>query len=200
MTGRGSSRRRRRRSIARTSAAPNDSPGAILKMWARPTSARAAGCGSNTTTSSARTPRSCPGGDAAVVRIERQTEGHRPLGRCDAALCRGRSVRRRQAGGRRMLAQPDRGRRRAARRHRQSQFRQSRAARDHGPARRLHQAASARPAGRSTFPVVSGNVSLYNETNGTAILPTPTIGGVGLLDDCHAWRRSPSRRRATRSS
>jgi phosphoribosylformylglycinamidine synthase len=32
-------------------------------------------------------------------------------------------------------------------------------------------------------PVVSGNVSLYNETNGRAILPTPTIGGVGLLDD-----------------
>ena len=31
------------------------------------------------------------------------------------------------------------------------------------------------------FPVVSGNVSLYNETNGQAILPTPTIGGVGLL-------------------
>lgn len=33
------------------------------------------------------------------------------------------------------------------------------------------------------FPVVSGNVSLYNETNGRAILPTPSIGGVGLLDD-----------------
>ena len=33
------------------------------------------------------------------------------------------------------------------------------------------------------FPVVSGNVSLYNETNGRAILPTPTIGGVGLLAD-----------------
>jgi phosphoribosylformylglycinamidine synthase len=33
------------------------------------------------------------------------------------------------------------------------------------------------------FPVVSGNVSLYNETNGRAILPTPTIGGVGVLDD-----------------
>jgi phosphoribosylformylglycinamidine synthase len=32
------------------------------------------------------------------------------------------------------------------------------------------------------FPVVSGNVSLYNETNGQAILPTPVIGGVGLLD------------------
>jgi phosphoribosylformylglycinamidine synthase subunit PurL len=33
------------------------------------------------------------------------------------------------------------------------------------------------------FPVVSGNVSLYNETNGRAILPTPTIGGVGLIED-----------------
>jgi phosphoribosylformylglycinamidine synthase len=33
------------------------------------------------------------------------------------------------------------------------------------------------------FPIVSGNVSLYNETNGKAILPTPTIGGVGILQD-----------------
>ncbi len=33
------------------------------------------------------------------------------------------------------------------------------------------------------FPIVSGNVSLYNETEGRAILPTPTIGGVGLLAD-----------------
>ena len=32
------------------------------------------------------------------------------------------------------------------------------------------------------FPVVSGNVSLYNETNGTGILPTPAIGGVGVID------------------
>ena len=41
------------------------------------------------------------------------------------------------------------------------------------------------------FPIVSGNVSLYNESKatggGSAILPTPAIGGVGLLDD---WRRS----------
>jgi phosphoribosylformylglycinamidine synthase len=42
------------------------------------------------------------------------------------------------------------------------------------------------------FPVVSGNVSLYNETknedgNSLAILPTPAIGGVGLLDD---WEKS----------
>ncbi len=33
------------------------------------------------------------------------------------------------------------------------------------------------------FPVVSGNVSLYNETNGKAILPTPSIGGVGVIAD-----------------
>jgi phosphoribosylformylglycinamidine synthase len=33
------------------------------------------------------------------------------------------------------------------------------------------------------FPIVSGNVSLYNETNGQAILPTPTIAGVGLIKD-----------------
>ncbi len=33
------------------------------------------------------------------------------------------------------------------------------------------------------FPIVSGNVSLYNETDGQAILPTPTIGGVGLIHD-----------------
>ena len=31
------------------------------------------------------------------------------------------------------------------------------------------------------MPVVSGNVSLYNETNGNPILPTPTIGGVGII-------------------
>ena len=54
------------------------------------------------------------------------------------------------------------------------------------------------------FPVVSGNVSLYNETNGRGILPTPTIGGVGVLDDCAQacdrrlqarGRRDPARRR-----
>jgi len=33
------------------------------------------------------------------------------------------------------------------------------------------------------FPVISGNVSLYNETQGQAIPPTPAIGAVGLIDD-----------------
>ena len=33
------------------------------------------------------------------------------------------------------------------------------------------------------FPVVSGNVSLYNETEGRGILPTPAIGGLGVIAD-----------------
>lgn len=33
------------------------------------------------------------------------------------------------------------------------------------------------------YPVVSGNVSLYNETNGVGIPPTPAIGGVGVVPD-----------------
>tara|TARA_Y100001970_G_scaffold288330_1_gene415318 strand:- start:2475 stop:4667 length:2193 start_codon:yes stop_codon:yes gene_type:complete len=33
------------------------------------------------------------------------------------------------------------------------------------------------------FPVVSGNVSFYNETNSKSIFPTPVIGGIGLIDN-----------------
>ena len=44
------------------------------------------------------------------------------------------------------------------------------------------------------FPVVSGNVSLYNETEGSGIPPTPTIGAVGLLDD-YAHRANYARMR-----
>src|SRR5690606_29549988 len=33
------------------------------------------------------------------------------------------------------------------------------------------------------FPVVSGNVSLYNETNGAPIPPTPVVGAIGLIED-----------------
>ena len=38
------------------------------------------------------------------------------------------------------------------------------------------------------FPVVSGNVSLYNETQGVGILPTPAIGGLGVIEDAAAAR------------
>jgi len=41
----------------------------------------------------------------------------------------------------------------------------------------------AEPCRALDFPVVSGNVSLYNETDGRAIPPTPTVGGVGLIAD-----------------
>jgi phosphoribosylformylglycinamidine synthase len=37
------------------------------------------------------------------------------------------------------------------------------------------------------YPIISGNVSLYNETSGKAILPTPAIGGVGVIAD---WRKA----------
>jgi phosphoribosylformylglycinamidine synthase len=44
---------------------------------------------------------------------------------------------------------------------------------------------------RLSTPVISGNVSLYNETHGVAIYPTPTVGMVGLLEDvnlhCTSW-------------
>ena len=53
------------------------------------------------------------------------------------------------------------------------------------------------------IPVVSGNVSLYNETDGRAIHPTPVVGCVGLVDDVRArpghlarGRRDLPRRRA----
>ena len=39
------------------------------------------------------------------------------------------------------------------------------------------------------FPVVSGNVSFYNETEGSPIAPTPTIGGVGLIPDIATMAR-----------
>ena len=41
----------------------------------------------------------------------------------------------------------------------------------------------AEACGALDFPVVSGNVSLYNETDGQAIPPTPVVGGVGLIED-----------------
>ena len=46
------------------------------------------------------------------------------------------------------------------------------------------------------LPIVSGNVSLYNETNGRAIHPTPVVGAVGLVDDVRhvpkGWREGDS--------
>jgi phosphoribosylformylglycinamidine synthase len=41
------------------------------------------------------------------------------------------------------------------------------------------------------YPVISGNVSLYNETDGNPILPTPAIGGVGLIDNLDVMMTVP---------
>ena len=52
------------------------------------------------------------------------------------------------------------------------------------------------PAARWTFPITGGNVSLYNETDGKAILPTPVLGVVGVIErrgsrgDAAAFKRS----------
>ncbi len=48
------------------------------------------------------------------------------------------------------------------------------------------------------IPVVSGNVSFYNETDGRAIPPTPTVGMVGLLEDVERHVRMPFRREGDR--
>ena len=42
------------------------------------------------------------------------------------------------------------------------------------------------------MPIVSGNVSLYNETDGKPILPTPTIGAVGLLNNLEKMIDGPA--------
>ena len=58
------------------------------------------------------------------------------------------------------------------------------------------------------IPVVSGNVSLYNDADGASIPPTPVVGCVGLVPDVRARarplaerrRRAPRRRRPTARS
>ena len=134
----------------------------------------------------------------AVVRVHGTDKALAITSDCTPRYCFADPSRGRQAGGGRGLAQPDRRRRDAAGDHQQPELRQSRAPRDHGAVRRLSRRHGEACAALD-FPVVSGNVSLYNEskaTGGSAILPTPAIGGVGLLEDCDEdTRRSPSRAR-----
>ena len=91
-----------------------------------------------------------PGADAGIVRVHGTKKALAVDLRRHAALCRRRS----REGGKQAvvetLAQPDRGRRRPDRHHRQHELRQSRAARDHGPVRRLPSGAWPRPAACST--------------------------------------------------
>ena len=93
------------------------------------------------------------------------------------------SAPRRDARGRRGGAQRGVRRRRADRRHQLPELRQSRKARRSCGSWSRRSKASPKPAGRSTCPITGGNVSLYNETDGNAIYPTPIIGVVGVIED-----------------
>ena len=105
--------------------------------------------------------------------------------RCFATVLQGRSVRRRQASGGGDLAQFDGCGRPAPGYYRQSQFRQSAETR-HDVARSSQAVDGIAEAARALdYPVISGNCSLYNETNGEGILPTPAIGGVGLMKNAN---------------
>ena len=79
-----------------------------------------------------------PGGDAAVVRINDGPKALALTADVTPRYCEADPFVGGQAGSRRSLAQSHRGRRAAAGADRQSQLRQSGAAGDHGPARRLH--------------------------------------------------------------
>ena len=118
-----------------------------------------------------------PGGDAAVLRIKGSRRGHRahdrrqrpPLlprpARWAARIAVAEAARNVSCAG----ARADRG-------HRLPELRL--AGRPGGllAARRGHRRACPRPAARSGSPVVSGNVSLYNEFARRAIWPTPVVG------------------------
>ena len=62
------------------------------------------------------------------------------------------------------------------------QLRQSRAPRGHVAAVGVHRRHEPRPASALGLPVIGGNVSLYNESYGVDIDPTPVIGVLGLID------------------
>ncbi len=124
-----------------------------------------------------------PGGDAAVVRLT-------PSRRAIAVALDG--------NGRRTWLDPRRGgderglrggqerrlhRRPAGGCHQLPQLRQPRAPRDRLRAARRRSRAWPRPAEALGLPVVSGNVSLYNEHDGRPIQPTPVVGVVGVLED-----------------
>ena len=125
-----------------------------------------------------------PGGDAGVVRVDgHPTKALAFSSDVTPRYCEADPLRGRQAGRRRMLAQPDGDRRRC----RSPPPTISISAIPNGPEIMGQLVMAIKGIGEACraldFPIVSGNVSLYNETNGRGILPTPTIGGVGLIAD-----------------
>ena len=144
-----------------------------------------AGSTASTTTWSAPTRINVPG----HRRGRRAHQGHRSragdVGRRQRPLLLSRSAPRRDARRRRGGAQRRLRRARAARRDQLPELRQPRAA---GIMWQFAKAVEGIGAACRALdvPITGGNVSLYNETDGKAIYPTPVIGVVGLLE--HADR------------
>ena len=149
----------------------------------------ASGSTASTTSSSAATPSCGPGADAAVVRVE----GTRQRARAHASTATAATARSIRTSAR--CSRWSRRRATSSRRAREPlgvtdclNFGNPEKPGGH----------VAVPAGRSRgirdaclalgTPVVSGNVSFYNETDGRSIPPTPTIAMVGLLDDVEPAR------------
>ena len=165
-----------------------------------PTSARATGSGSSTTTRSCSTPSCCPAATPPCC-ASATRPGERGIAvsqRLQRPLLLPRPVRGRADRVRRGRAQRRVRRRRPRGDHRLPQLRQSREARGLLDLLRGRSAACPTPARRSACRSSRGNVSFYNESFGQPIYPTPTVGLVGVLDDVdqalHRWR---SRTRAT---
>ncbi len=121
-----------------------------------------------------------PGGDAAVRAHRGRAEGAGADHRRDAALLRGRSVRGRQAGGRRSAGATSP---RSARRRSPSPTISISAipsGRRSWASSSAASAASARPARRSTSRSCPATSRSTTRPTAVAILPTPSIGGVGL--------------------
>ncbi len=116
-----------------------------------------------------------PGGDAAVLRIKGFVPRAGDEGRFKSADVRDRSVYRRGRHGVRSRSQRGVHGRSSGRDYELPQLRQSRAARDNVATRFEESKVCATPPSAFDTPVISGNVSLYNETEGRAIPPTPTI-------------------------
>ena len=166
---------------------PRTMPRRCCRWSARRTIRRAAGCGSSTTRSSRAIPLQRPGGDAGVVRVDgHPTKALAFSSDVNPHYCEADAY----EGGKQAVAE--------CWRNLTAVGAEPLAVTDNlnfgNPERPeiMGQFVKAiegigEACTRLSFPIVSGNVSLYNETFGEAILPTPTIAGVGLIPD---WRRT----------
>ena len=182
-TGRGRRPRPRPSSTGRRSSPPLPTDAALLKLLGSPNSQLEALGLRAIRFADPRQHRAGAGRRRGGHPPRRRAEGPCADDRLHRALLRGRPARRRQAGGRGGLAQPRRRRREAAGADRQPQFRQPREAATRWASSSAAIAGIGEAARALDFPIVSGNVSLYNETMGAGIPPTPAIGGVGLVAD-----------------